>query len=120
VGGSEISGVPPLPGIFKWNSPESFLLFFPGTFCKIIKVIDKKQTNKQQKQTKKSPFVNLQLYNSPPPIEENKNSTHHHQKEKKIIEIISCIETPNLNEIKSLTLGYTNIWRVNLSLKLCI
>jgi hypothetical protein len=62
-GGSEISGVPPLPGIFKWNSPESFLLFFPGTFCKIIKVIDKKQTNKQQKQTKKSPFVNLQLYN---------------------------------------------------------
>jgi hypothetical protein len=44
------------------------------------------------------------LFQTPPPIEENKNSTHHHQKEKKIIEIISCIETPNLNEIKSLTL----------------
>ena len=57
------------------NTTESFLLFFPGTFCKITKVIDKKyiiknqnknketkkQTNKQT--NKQSPFVNLQLYN---------------------------------------------------------
>ena len=24
-GGSEISGVPPFPGIFKWNSPKLYL-----------------------------------------------------------------------------------------------
>jgi ATP-dependent protease Clp ATPase subunit len=36
------------------NTTESFLLFFPGTFCKITKVIDKKYIIKNQNKNKET------------------------------------------------------------------